>query len=322
MILIITVGSKSMGFGHLSRSILIQSKIKKKSEILNFDENKKIINFSKKKNTVSFQEASLKLSKYKIIICDFANIRIINNQKLKSFLNKIAKTNVKIIFFDDLKKQKFYKNFFKKERITLIRPYADKYEKNVYYGLKYFVANPNLNKKIRKKINKKITNILITFGGSDANDYTSKILNYLLYFNYLDDYLITVVVGPYYDRHKIFKLKKNLLLNKIKWVHKINDISKLIQKSDLVITTCGITKYEVAAVRCPQIVIPISKISEKKNNLFQKENLSVTLKYNFNRMQFNKIFKKILSFELRKKLYKNCQHKIDTKGIKRLERLI
>lgn len=262
------------------------------------------------------------MSKYKIIICDFANIRIINNQKLKSFLNKIAKTNVKIIFFDDLKKQKFYKNFFKKERITLIRPYADKYEKNVYYGLKYFVGNPNLNKKIRKKINKKITNILITFGGSDANDYTSKILNYLLYFNYLDDYLITVVVGPYYDRHKIFKLKKNLLLNKIKWVHKINDISKLIQKSDLVITTCGITKYEVAAVRCPQIVIPISKISEKKNNLFQKENLSVTLKYNFTRMQFNKIFKKILSFELRKKLYKNCKLKIDTKGIKRLERLI
>ena len=62
--------------------------------------------------------------------------------------------------------------------------------------------------------------------------------------------------------------------------------------------------------------------TEKKNNLFQKENLSVTLKYNFNRMQFNKIFKKILSFELRKKLYKNCLHKIDTKGIKRLERFI
>ena len=39
-------------------------------------------------------------------------------------------------------------------------------------------------------------------------------------------------------------------------------------------------------------------------------------------MQFNKTLKKILSFKLRKKLYKNCQHKIDTKGIKRLERLI
>jgi spore coat polysaccharide biosynthesis predicted glycosyltransferase SpsG len=321
MILIITIGSKNVGYGHLSRSILIQNKIRKKSEIFIFNENQKIIDLKKKK-VISFKEASFKLFERKIIICDFANSKVIKNRKLKFFLNEIAKTNAKIIFFDDLKKQKFYKNFFKKERITLIRPYVDKYEKNVYYGLKYFVANPNLNKKIRKKINKKITNILITFGGSDANDYTSKILNYLLYFNYLDDYLITVVVGPYYDRHKIFKLKKNLLLNKIKWVHKINDISKLIQKSDLVITTCGTTKYEVAAVRCPQIVIPISKISEKKNNLFQKENLSVTLKYNFNRMQFNKIFKKILSFELRKKLYKNCRHKIDTKGIKRLERFI
>lgn len=63
MILIITIGSKSMGFGHLSRSILIQSKIKKKSEILNFDENKKIINFSKKKKCCKFSRSKLKIVK-------------------------------------------------------------------------------------------------------------------------------------------------------------------------------------------------------------------------------------------------------------------
>ena len=68
---------------------------------------------------------------------------------LKSFLRKIEKKNIKIIFFDDLKNINFIKTFLK--RITLIRPYADKFEDNVYSGLKYFIANSNLKKSIKKK---------------------------------------------------------------------------------------------------------------------------------------------------------------------------
>ena len=49
MILIITIGSKNVGYGHLSRSILIQNKIRKKSEIFIFNENQKIIDLKKKK---------------------------------------------------------------------------------------------------------------------------------------------------------------------------------------------------------------------------------------------------------------------------------
>ena len=321
MILILTIGSKNLGYGHLRRSILLKDKFGKKSKIIKFEENNKIINFSKNK-LISFKEAILELSVCKIVICDFANIKIAKNKLLKSFLRKIEKKNIKIIFFDDLKKYQFYKNFFKKKRITLIRPYADKFEDNVYSGLKYFIANSNLKKSIKKRINKKIKNILITLGGSDINDYTTKLLNYLLFFNYLNYYSVKIIVGPYFNNNKIYKLKKNSLLNKVKWIHNVKDISTMIQKSDLVITTCGITKYEVAAVRCPQIIIPISKISEEKNNLFQKENLSVTLKYNFDKEEFNKLFKKVLSYEFRLVLYYNCKQKIDTKGIDRLKRII
>ena len=79
MILIITIGSKNVGYGHLSRSILIQNKIRKKSEIFIFNENQKIIDLKKKK-VISFKEASFKLFERKIIICDFAN------RKIKIFL--------------------------------------------------------------------------------------------------------------------------------------------------------------------------------------------------------------------------------------------
>ena len=54
MILIITIGSKNVGYGHLSRSILIQNKIRKKSEIFIFNENQKIIDLKKKK-VISFK---------------------------------------------------------------------------------------------------------------------------------------------------------------------------------------------------------------------------------------------------------------------------
>ena len=47
MILILTIGSKNLGYGHLRRSILLKDKFGKKSKIIKFEENNKIINFSK-----------------------------------------------------------------------------------------------------------------------------------------------------------------------------------------------------------------------------------------------------------------------------------
>ena len=104
----------------------------------------------------------------------------------------------------------------------------------------------------------------------------------------------------------MFQFYENFRERIIEKVKNTNFIGPYLKKSDLVVTTCGITKYEIAAMKIPALIIPISRKSAKKNYHFHKLGTSVCLKYNPSIKDIRKNILKLNNYDLRKSLFNSC----------------
>lgn len=120
---------------------------------------------------------------------------------------------------------------------------------------------------INRTVKPTIKDILITIGGADPNNITENILDMIkdLDFNF------HVVVGPSFTNlHTLNKIEKendniNLYFNA--------NMAKLMCNSDLAISSCGSTLYELAACRVPTIGIIAAENQEKLSDNMQRKGI-------------------------------------------------
>lgn len=317
-----TIASNKFGYGHLRRCEIISEKFNyDKNFIILLNEDLNFNSLPKHKNINYFNFVDFKKLFYtkdlnkiiKYIFLDFANLQFIKMYKRKLNLNLLKNIGKKVILLDDLSVSKFYQNIDLKNfnSIKIIRPYSDKKNKGIISGEKFSIINEKLKKYKKKSINYKMKNVLISFGGSDLNNYSIKVLKSLKGFNLS----ISLIVGPFFKKKNIKLINK--FNSKIKLIKNKNFLGPNFKKSDLVITSCGITKYELAALNIPSMIIPISKSSEKKNYYFSKLGTAISLKYNPNIRLIRNNILELKEFKLRKLLFKSCS-KVDFLGLKRI----
>ena len=168
-----------------------------------------------------------------------------------------------VVNFEDLGKGAEYAN------LVINALYENSYPpKNHYYGYKYECLRDEFNIFPAKKPEREVNTILITFGGTDPNDLTSRTLQA---FERLDQttVAINVILGKgYRPKEKLSEYVSHLREKgfKIDVKENVSLMAKEMGEADLVITSNGRTIYEVASIGTP--CISISQNEREARHLF------------------------------------------------------
>lgn len=118
-------------------------------------------------------------------------------------------------------------------------------------GTKYVILRDEFRNIKEKNISKYIKDIMITVGGSDNNNLSEKIIKN---FKNLEEYNFHLVIGSGFIYKDELKKYEN---NNVK-LYENAIMSKLMEKCDVAISSCGTTLYELAACGTPTIGIVVA----------------------------------------------------------------
>ena len=245
-ILFVLCGNMEVGMGHVYNTLSIAN------EILN--------------HRVSFLvDAESRLAYYKILesnyevdIQEHDNILddieklspdIVVNDRLdtsKAYMTSLAGMVKKVINFEDLGEGSSIAQLV----INAMYP-EGRVMNNHYHGAKYFILRDEFLFQKEKVINKDIKNILLSFGGVDPNNYTSRVLRIIYQLCLKEKMKITVIAGMGY--RNVEPLIREYPLAEIKV--DVKNMSEEIYKSDIIFTSAGRTTFEVASIGVPCIVL-------------------------------------------------------------------
>ena len=263
--------------------------------------------------------------KYDIAFVDISNNYFINNLILtKLILSKIRLISNKLILFDGLGEYNL-KNRLNNTKYFdyIISPYSNKSissSSKVLAGRRYAIIDSSILKYSKhQKINKVAKRIILTFGGSDLNQLTFKLLKILSKINITLD--IKIFIGPYFNKKNIFNINKfhkqsnhNVII-----LRDTFNLASHYSKADLIFVGSGLSKYEVAASGTPQIIISNNNHDEIYNSPFKRNGLKViNIKKNSSSIIIKEIDEIIFNEKLRNKLSNIGKKYIDGKGIERL----
>ena len=299
--------SSSIGFGHLSRMIVLAKALElKKFTVKIFykktDISKINLNFFEKLVEIKSENDFLK--------------SIIKNQP-KSCIFDMHKIEEYELIFKIIKNQKFSTRLISYNYNEKIKDLCDLFvipfpnlkniPNNVLNGLRYQVFSEEIYniQTLKKRLNSKIISCLITLGGADPKNITYKILQF---FHLIGLKIkIYVIIGPFFSEKNIRMI--NWFAKKYKnidIVYSPNGLASFYKKVNFVISSGGLTKFEVAYLKIPNFIIPSNKLEKELSLRFLKDSrLSYILKSNLNKFSFIKNFNFFL-----KKVY-NRQNRID-----------
>jgi len=179
---------------------------------------------------------------------------------------------------------------------------------NCYNGLKYLVLRKEFFEfwKRRKVIRDDVKRVLVMFGGSDPSNYTIRVMKML------NNYDLTVVLGPGY-RWTDYALN---LADEIgaKAIVSPKRVAGLMFRSDIVITSLGLTLFESMCVGTPAIAIC-------QNDLQRWLYSNVPLKFvltEFDDAGFLSAFRTMLSRDVRARVSREGKEMCDGLGVYRV----
>ena len=123
---------------------------------------------------------------------------------------------------------------------------------NIFSGHKYYILKDEFYFQPTKVVVPEVNDVLLTFGGTDPNNLTEKVLDSVLASGYLGR--IDVILGFGYP-NKAEIIEKYELNNNIQIYTDVKNISDFMLKADIIFTSAGRTMYEVCSVGTPCICI-------------------------------------------------------------------
>ena len=241
-------GSFNQGYGHLYRVFSIYKKYlsNKKSFFLYRNQVQKDFYKSKKLNAINIREFKFREDFILIVDTKDKDIRFLN-----TFIKNSSKSicidtlNDWVRKFDNLVIPNFY---FKPEDLLSIS-----FDTPIFYGRKYCI--------IRKQLStfQHQNTYLITFGGSDPNNITRKILNII--YTEVKSNEITVLLGKGMLNQEPI-LKKDF--PKIKILKDLKSTFEIINNSKIIFSTLGTTVQEIEAAQ-KKAVICFNSLDDPKD---------------------------------------------------------
>jgi UDP-2,4-diacetamido-2,4,6-trideoxy-beta-L-altropyranose hydrolase len=275
-------GPIKRGMGHISRCLAIANELKKENNLNIF-----FITQTKTEGLKRIQDANYKVKKIpsnlktkyeQNFVIDFLKklspdaliVDMLNTDT--SFMSRIKEMGVFLVSIDDLGPGKKYSDLLV---YNLIKQAKCKPEQKCYSGPSYIPINKFFSNLKNKKIKKNCKSILVSFGSSDPGGFTIKTVRALE--EMPENYDVTILVGPSFSKNYELKkiLKKGKKRYKLKYNVNSKEFAKLIQKSDITITSGGLSVYEIAAIGTPGIVL--CQNEHENSNIFNKYGTAIKL---------------------------------------------
>jgi len=240
-------GYKEIGLGHVYRGLSLASRIIDHEVIFLMDRRYQLgIDIVKSYNyrVVEFEgdqiEAINSLSPH-ILINDILNTEY-------GFIEKLKEQGIFTVNFEDMGEGAEIADIVINALYDDGLPYS-----NHYYGKDYYCLKEEFYSIPPKGVNRKVSNILVTFGGTDPNNFTKKILNVLK--DIPGEFSINVVAGMGYSHiEEIVELSKNID-KEVGVYNNIKSMSEFMRKADLIFSSAGRTMYEIASIGVPAIIL-------------------------------------------------------------------
>ncbi|MDN5098599.1 hypothetical protein O8C85_08650 [Aliarcobacter butzleri] len=244
------IGNIEIGMGHIYHSLALAHEITDHEVIFVCDEEYKI---------AVDKIASMD---YKVVATnDVLNtvLKINPNMVINDVLNtdenyiKILKqNNIKVVNFEDLGNGSNYADLVFNELYDEPQIEGSTY----FWGYEYLALRDEFYEAVPHSMVKEISEILITFGGTDQNNLTLLTLQSILDKCKEKNIKINIVCGGAYK----FKEELEFFLNNIEYknislTYASGVISKIMEKSQLAIASNGRTVYELADMNIPSIII-------------------------------------------------------------------
>lgn len=125
-------------------------------------------------------------------------------------------------------------------------------EENVFTGHKYYILKDEFYFQPHKIISTGVNNVLITFGGTDPNNFTEKVLRAITSTSFKGRINIILGLGYHDKKGLIDKIESNPA---IQVYTNVSNISEYMFKADIIFTSAGRTMYEVCSLGVPTICL-------------------------------------------------------------------
>jgi len=245
------VGYAKVGLGHAFRAVMLAH------ELVNYD----LVFICEKRSELAIEH--IRANNYQVTVCENGQLAgtvidispdIVINDILdtdKIYVNRLKEQGIKVVNFEDLGDGHLHAD------LVVNALYPDKVEsKKVLTGEQYFCVRDEflyIDKVIKSD---RIKQVLLTFGGVDEGDLTTKVLSSIHKLCIKRAIAIVVVLGPgYQNKESLEGFLKNISNLEVTVHHQTKRISDLMKNSDLAITSGGRTVLELATLQVPTIVI-------------------------------------------------------------------
>jgi len=315
--------SENIGMGHLMRCLALSEEFKKQghkcyilSEILDDKLIKKIERFNIEFFKIKSKNDVIDFSKkhdIKWIVTDSYNIN-------REYIKNLKDENFKVLSIDDNAIIHYFSDIVLNQNIgsDKLKFSAEKYTKFLL-GPKYAILRDELLRRNEKKNRESVEKILITLGGTDADNLTLKILKSLDKIN--KDYEFIVLVGllnNYYEELKRFSYNSDADIRLLKSPENMSDI---YLESDIAISAGGSSCYELSYFGIPNIILTIADNQINSAKALDKKNISIYLG-DKNEISTEHIWEKVEELvnnnRMRKTMRGNGRKLVDGKGKKRI----
>ena len=328
-----TDANEDIGSGHLQRCLNLAEFLKSEHDVTflfcntsnliinEVKKNFKTIVFQDNKNLLDKIKKNLKKNKYNFLILDDYSTNYTWEKAINNHFSKV------LIIGDHLNK-KHYCDFYLNQNVI-----DDKSQKSLLkkfssikclLGPKYALLDKNYLRYAKKEKNQiYLKNIIISFGGSDKENLTDKVLSILSQRKF-NQFKIKVAIGRNYQYFNDLS-KKYKSNNRIIFYKGLNSLAKINHNSDLSIGAGGISTWERLCLSLPSLVFLVSDNQKVTINALRKKNFII---YAGKIKKFDKINFEIL-IKSAKKNYKKIVQKmeyskilVDGRGVVRVAEIL
>lgn len=264
-------GSRALGLGHIYRSLTIADLYPLFKEQIKFCCREEDYGYCEKIIGDSYKIDTYKDEGFFEYIAENTPYCIVNDilETSESFMQNLKSLEIKIINFEDIGLGSQYADLVINE---LFDEPLNQFS-NTVWGHKYYLLRQEFFNAKKHIFSDKVESILITFGGTDQNNLTARVLDDIWKICLAHQIEINIVTGGgylYKDdlEDKISFLKSQKL--KITFEHHSGLISSIMEKCQLAITSNGRTIYELAHLKIPSIVF--SHHEREITHLFAQQN--------------------------------------------------
>ena len=248
-------GNKQRGTGHVYRALELADEFYVKPDIY-YDANQtdpRVFGNTKHNlipvNGIAELFQACKEQQYNIFINDILTTSIDYMIGLKTVI-----PNAKLINFEDdgegtVKADLVINALFQEESLPQMKS-----------GEKYYICGKTFMFYEPISIKNEVKRVLITFGGSDPQNYTDRLLNMVSKPEY-SHYSFVVVLGR--AKENVEELMTYNRFSHIEVLYNVNNMPELMSSCDVAITSRGRTGFELALLGIPSIALAQNKREEK-----------------------------------------------------------